>query len=467
MRISSTMRRSAARVGTVGLAAACLFAARPLPARAIPRFAARTGMECIECHMNPSGGGMRNEFGRNVFERAMLPMGSFDPRWLDVGAPPALGATAGDAPAADAASAPPAEGAGDAAGGEAAAASAQEPAEGPSDPAVSFSGNITEWLAVGADFRAAYIYIRPDRGAMPDTPRNITSSFFLMQSDLYTGATLNDNVRLVVDIGVYSGFEAWGLFNATNDPEVDLYVKVGRFMPTYGIREVEHQLFTREGIGIGTSDRDTGIELTAFLGPVTASLAVVNGTLGDTPFDSHGTERRTFEKALVSRVALRMHPGPFRLQLGGSFYFNDDVSQPNPLFGRSIPPALAADAATGLDEVRAGVFVTANLGRVTYLGDLDWVHDSFYAQTLDPISGYASYQELSFTITNGLDLIGTFEFMDPDMDLADNQLLRAGVVLEAFPWPFVELRAMVRRLWADRSPTGGSWDAVLFAHLFM
>ena len=43
-------------------------------AAAIPRFAARTGMECIQCHVSPSGAGVRNSYGRNVFELAWLPL---------------------------------------------------------------------------------------------------------------------------------------------------------------------------------------------------------------------------------------------------------------------------------------------------------------------------------------------------------------------------------------------------------
>ena len=44
-------------------------------AAAIPRFAARNGNECIQCHVSPTGGGVRNAYGRNVFERIWLPMG--------------------------------------------------------------------------------------------------------------------------------------------------------------------------------------------------------------------------------------------------------------------------------------------------------------------------------------------------------------------------------------------------------
>ena len=41
-------------------------------AGAIPRFAVRTGFDCGSCHVNPTGGGIRTAFARNVFARQWL-----------------------------------------------------------------------------------------------------------------------------------------------------------------------------------------------------------------------------------------------------------------------------------------------------------------------------------------------------------------------------------------------------------
>jgi hypothetical protein len=120
----------------------------------------------------------------------------------------------------------------------------------------------------------------------------------------------------------------------------------------------------------------------------------------------------------------------------------------------------------GVNEVRAGGFATLNLGRFTYLADLVWVRDSFNSDRLPTLRGYTSYQELSFQPHQGIDIVGTLEFADPDLDILDNRALRAGGVIEVFPWSFTELRAMVRKTWDQASPTGDSWDVVVFSHLF-
>ena len=53
------------------LVAGLLFMATP--ATAMPRFSARKGLPCSACHVDPTGGGMRNDFGRDVFALTELP----------------------------------------------------------------------------------------------------------------------------------------------------------------------------------------------------------------------------------------------------------------------------------------------------------------------------------------------------------------------------------------------------------
>ncbi len=36
----------------------------PRPAAALPQYAAATGFPCKQCHVNPAGGGPRNDYGK-------------------------------------------------------------------------------------------------------------------------------------------------------------------------------------------------------------------------------------------------------------------------------------------------------------------------------------------------------------------------------------------------------------------
>jgi hypothetical protein len=67
-RISSAiylvMLRMIIGVGTLALVGAVSAILAPSPANAKPEFAAKTGLACGQCHVNPAGGGPLKPFGK-------------------------------------------------------------------------------------------------------------------------------------------------------------------------------------------------------------------------------------------------------------------------------------------------------------------------------------------------------------------------------------------------------------------
>lgn len=239
-------------IATLGLCVA-------LPAAAMPRFAARTGMTCSACHTNPSGGGMRSSFGASVYSPRFLALPALEEvrtdRWLD-----------------------------------------PQP---------------TRTVGLGADIRAVFLHTAVgDTDAPEERQLEDQSTFFLMQADLYLRADLAEWVTLYHDQGVYGEFESMALFRAG-----PVHFKVGRFIVPFGWKLANHTTWTRERLGFGATDRDIGLEIGLEIGPLVLSVAGFNGS-GSDLLDEN------VEKGIASRFDLRFGQGRVRGRFGGSVYWN-------------------------------------------------------------------------------------------------------------------------------------------------
>ncbi|HCV42321.1 MAG TPA: hypothetical protein DGH68_02470, partial [Bacteroidetes bacterium] len=164
-----------------------------LPAFALPRFAALTGAKCQSCHINPSGGGMRQAFGVQ-YGRETLPV----PTWSEE-----LGLD-------------------------------------------DFSTKLTDFVSIGADFRTLYFMQQnPDTGTPPQSVKG-SNAFWQMQGDIYMNFRLAKKVNIYLDKGLYSGFEIFGLLNILPG---NGYVKVGKFTPNYGLKLDDHRAYVKTYTG--------------------------------------------------------------------------------------------------------------------------------------------------------------------------------------------------------------------------
>ncbi|MBI2892980.1 MAG: hypothetical protein HYY06_05475 [Deltaproteobacteria bacterium] len=387
--------RQPLRAGLVTLAVVVLHAT---PVRALPRFALRDGVACSTCHVNPSGGGMRNRYARYVFE----------PTRLAVGVP------------------------------------------GPAALLRPLDVDIGDTLSFGADGRTIY-YDQSVPGS------DGIGSFFQMQADLYVSAELVEGLTLYFDQGSYGSFEAIAMYeHGLGAPGLSAYVKAGRFMPTFGLRLENHNTFTRQDIGFGPRDKDAGIEIGAYLGPVLVQAAVLDGASEDRQFD----ENR--KKAFLARAELIGRVGALRLMFGGSAYANQTGA-------RTEVQGTVVDSRS--DHLRTGVHWGLGLGRFAYLGEAAVVK-------VDPSQGNAqeakqfsfqSYQELDVRLVRGLELNFNYEFREPDIDLESGRINRFAGGVELYPLPYLELKVLVRHAFGSGPAVAeqdGVDEVIGMAHLF-
>lgn len=107
---------------------------------------------------------------------------------------------------------------------------------------------LPKWLAVGGDFRSGSGYIRAPQQYL---------AYFPMQLDVYASAKLPKHLRVHVTLGYRppedgneSATYAWSrehyvMWSQQEDAVEGLFVRIGRFMPIFGLRYAEHPTYTR------------------------------------------------------------------------------------------------------------------------------------------------------------------------------------------------------------------------------
>jgi hypothetical protein len=199
------------------LAIAALFASS---AHAEPYLAVGQGAKCSQCHVNPTGGGLRNAFG-NVFAQTQLPA-----HHLDTGAD-------------------------------------------------VWAGQLSRFIALGGDLRF-------DASTQQVPHATTLNAFQLEQSRVYLEASvIPERLLVYVDEQLAPGGalnrEAYGLFWSAAHT---WYLKGGQMYLPFGLRLQDQTAFVKEVTGINMTTPDQGVEFGWLQGHWDAQLAVSNGTAG-------------------------------------------------------------------------------------------------------------------------------------------------------------------------------------------
>ena len=181
-----------------------------------PYLAVREGMDCSQCHINPTGGGARNAFG-NAFAQSRL-------------------------------------------------------AAGASPLAEPWSGRLAELVNIGADARFS-----ASQADIDGVDTNL--DFATERVTAYLGIDLQGVLTVYVDQQVAPGGslnrEAW--MKLTHG---DFYLKAGKFFMPFGWRLEDNSSLVRQVSGINMLQGDDGAEFGWARGAYTAQLAITNGNGG-------------------------------------------------------------------------------------------------------------------------------------------------------------------------------------------
>lgn len=360
-----------------------------------PFLAVQTGYKCMVCHVNPTGGGKRTEFG-NIWAQTELPKRTIRvlPDFFEEAAEEQEPPTA-----------PPARDEGEDAVVSPALRSMFSEAL---DEMTSFepgflsmwNGSINDHFAVGGDFRAGGLYrVVPHED--DDFSFRTNRALLYAQFDLIPGL-----ITLYLDEQVAPGGatnrEAWGMLKLFGGR---LYAKGGRLFLPYGWRLQDDTAFIRAAPGINYNTPDDGVEVGVEWGPVSFQAAFTNGTAGGAEID-RGKQYSLY--AAYTRPDWRV---------GASWNFNDA--------GRE-------------ERMQQNLFAGFRTGRVFWLAEGDFIVDDGAPEGRR--ESYAVLGEANVLLLKGHYLKLTYEFLDPDTGLSHDEQDRFSAVLEVFPIQFVHAR---------------------------
>ncbi len=326
-------------------------------ALAEPRFALREGVPCGACHVNESGGGMRTPYGV-AFAETVLASHTLPGAFL-----PSLG----------------------------------------------------ENVAIGANLRLKSHTLLPTHTELDELSwdTEASTSFEIPEGNLYLRLdAIRDRLLLYIDETVApEGAAAREAFVMLRAPWGG-WLKAGRFMLPYGLRLQDDAAFVREATGFTYANQDLGVELGWSGRPLTAMVAISNGSGG-------GADPDLFKQVTASVI----NTGPW-WRAGASFAFNDNSTDD-----------------TRYQTFTSGVHAGLRLGRLIGTGEVDWIHGVSGEDSFDQLPFYVG---ADFEATRGVWARFVFEAFDPLLDLDENERDRFVIGASWFPIQMLELRGEYR-----------------------
>lgn len=248
---------------------------------ALPKYASRTGYKCQSCHINPTGKGMRTEFGANYGRD-------------DIALPTYKNLTDYD----------------------------------------DFTTKLGPSLSFGADYRSMFYY----------ETLNHTSTFFQMQGALYVDLLLNKKFQVYADKDLFGDVEVFGLAKVlpldgyvkigkfvpaygTKVDDHNYFIRGGPYNP--GVQfGGQFPAGYPTGLRFGELSEDTGLELGFAPSIFTFNIGLFDGLPG-VNLPTTGTKN----KSVVLRGDARFKLGGANWDFGGSYYNSPSLTDRRTFYG--------------------------------------------------------------------------------------------------------------------------------------
>jgi len=355
---------------------------------ALPRFTLITGESCVSCHVNPTGGALRNFYGTQKISREELPMWTNDQ--------------------------------------------------------FKFSTQLTPNITIGADARAQFLASDSLYNYTTNKPGSGGGALQPMQASLYVNANLTDNIGLYMkeDFVTQPGsFEFWGIARVLPNGG---YIKAGTFQPAIGLHVDDHSSFTRSGdytqngqywgFGLYPNSVSTGVEIGEYVSDFFICASITNGEFPNGALaQTAAFPNFTPNKTLTGRIEYtKLLTDDFAMFLGASGLANTS-------------PTVAGNFISNPTRIYGG-FAGIRVSIVTITADYEMGKNLVTGTSIiDSTTANALMAELAVKATQGLYGIVKYDSFAPDIsNTTANKVSRWTIGAEWYPVNFVEIIPQVR-----------------------
>jgi hypothetical protein len=277
----------------------------------------------------------------------------------------------------------------------------------------TMSPKLNDNISIGLDFRGQFLYSQE---------KNRTD-FQRMTGSIYTNIMLSKKINIIARYDFVN--EIWEAYGVASILPNNSYIKGGSFQPYFGLRLDDHTAYTRGGdfSSFFTTGARSGLIYNPFYIEAGVELGVY---LSDFVFltTSVGTNLNnptlTKDPTYTARLELNPSIGKVGLMIGGS-YAAAKIPQPTEFYGG---------------------FVGIGYDRFTLLAEFDQAKNLIGS---DLKSNLVTAQ-VAYVIIIGLEAIVRYDWMDPNIDVSNDEIGHLIVGFEFVPYSFIEIRPQYRFL---------------------
>lgn len=273
------------------------------------------------------------------------------------------------------------------------------------------------WLKIGGDFRSAQVHSKTDQATI--------GRFIEMQEQIEVAAKLKDTlINITYSSDTLKESKPWYIsqFYILSQLTDKLNIRLGRFIPRFGINTPEHIFSTRGPLGFGyQSERDTA-EITFVENKWDFSLALTTGELRDT----------TDASGIYSQVNY-------------SFGSHDKL-------GISLEKKSRSN-----EETSIGIHGLVGLSEHLYLISDTVFRNSRIANSSDT-RGLFHFTKVGYELKKGFHLIAIGDLKKTNLSLNNHTESMYGLGFTFFPRPHFEFQGVIaKRRALARSPNEGDY----------